>query len=265
MNSLTSLTANYTDSEGEEHLDGSPMTTEQLSPPTQFSDSSNTTPTKPRSKTLVSYHDDTIVSDDERSERAISESPVEEKKEPSIPDEYDADLPPEPQGRCSFELQENIRRLYENMNNKGLDMNVEIQLRKEFRNPSIYEKLIQYCGINEFGTNYSPEVYDPLRWNRSSYYDELAKVQKAEMEAKEKERKEKTKVEFIMGTAKKTQNTAIPVPPIEEDKKRKSKWDQVATNVTSIPKVALPLTTTVSGTKGTVISAFGSLNKKPRI
>lgn len=44
-----------------------------------------------------------------------------------------------------------------------LDMNKVIQERKDFRNPSIYEKLIQYCGINEFGTNYPPEKYDPFR------------------------------------------------------------------------------------------------------
>lgn len=41
---------------------------------------------------------------------------------------------------------------------------------------------------------------------------------------------------------------------------RKSKWDQPAT------KSTLPaLTTTVTGTKGTVISAFGSLPKKPAV
>lgn len=36
-------------------------------------------------------------------------------------------------------------------------MNYIIQRKKEFRNPSIYEKLIQFCAIDELGTNY-PKV-----------------------------------------------------------------------------------------------------------
>ena len=33
-------------------------------------------------------------------------------------------------------------------------MNKKIQRNKGFRNPSIYEKFIDYCKIDEFGTNY---------------------------------------------------------------------------------------------------------------
>lgn len=51
----------------------------------------------------------------------------------------------------------------------GMDMNKLIQERKEFRNPSIYEKLIQYCDINELGTNYPPEIYDPLQWGKFNF------------------------------------------------------------------------------------------------
>lgn len=72
-----------------------------------------------------------------------------------------------------------------------------IEQRKDFRNPSIYEKLVQFCAINELGTNYPAEIYDPLMWGKESFYEELAKVQKAEMDRREKERKEKTKVSVI--------------------------------------------------------------------
>lgn len=53
---------------------------------------------------------------------------------------------------------------------------------------------MQFCDINELGTNYPPEIYDPLMWGKESYYEELAKAQKAETDRREKERKEKTKV-----------------------------------------------------------------------
>lgn len=79
--------------------------------------------------------------------------------------EYGFNLPPEPKGKCPPELQEKITHLYEKMKD-GLDMNRVIQDKKEFRNPSIYDKLIQFCDINELGTNYPPEIYDPLQWGK---------------------------------------------------------------------------------------------------
>jgi hypothetical protein len=35
-------------------------------------------------------------------------------------------------------------------------LNFQIQQRKQFRNPSIYEKLIDHLDIEEIGTNYPP-------------------------------------------------------------------------------------------------------------
>lgn len=83
-------------------------------------------------------------------------------------------------------------------------------------------------------------------------------MQKAEMEKREKERKAKTEV--ITGTKK-----------LDDDaKKRKSKWDQPcgnsvgSTNLKPAGLIQPSLTNSATGTKGTVISAFGSLPKKPR-
>ena len=108
------------------------------------------------------------------------------------------------------------------------------------------------------GTNYPPTIYDPLKWDKESYYEELAKVQKVEMDKREKERK--SKVEVVSGTKKQE----------DDNKKRKSKWDQPGGNALgsqSIKPAGLvqpSLTSSATGTKGTVISAFGSLPKKPR-
>lgn len=109
------------------------------------------------------------------------------------------------------------------------------------------------------GTNYPPAIYDPLKWNKESYYEELAKVQKIEMDKREKERK--SKVEVVSGTKKQE----------EDAKKRKSKWDQPGGNnlgsqtLKPAGLVQPSLTNSATGTKGTVISAFGSLPKKPRL
>ncbi|ODN02280.1 SAP30-binding protein [Orchesella cincta] len=184
-------------------------------------------------------------------------------------------LPPEAPGKCSQELQDKFARLLERKMIKGLNMNAHIQCNKQFRNPSIYEKLIIRCNIDELGTNYPKDIYDPHIWDESSYYDEIAKAQKTEMERREKERKERTKVEFVSGTVKKNiASGSAPGAPSEGETKRKSKWDQkgvmpVFATAVSAPTVQPvivqpPFTTSSSGTKGTVISAFGSLPKKPK-
>lgn len=290
---LASLTAQYTDSENEEDNqdDGSSDSQHsspslvQIPPPKQQKETPVSTPEKPKrpkSLRLVSYQDDTIVSDEDETEsedendKTISEKKNDNKnstneesnkmevdvvessdgkspKKDAKVDKYahyGFTLPPEPKGKPSPELVEKIRHLYEKMEDSNMDMNRIIQERKDFRNPSIYEKLISFCDINEFGTNYPPEIYDPLQWGTESFYEELAKAQKVEMTKRQKDKKDSDKIEQATAAARKVE---------EEAKKRKSKWDQPAP-VKSAPPA---LTTTVTGTKGTVISAFGSLPKKP--
>lgn len=214
--------------------------------------------------------------------------------------EYGFSLPAEPRGRCPAELQDKIANMHAKMR-AGMDMNRLIQDRKEFRNPSIYEKLIQFCDINELGTNYPPEIYDPLQWGRESFYEELAGAQKVEMERRERERKDGLKHQLVTEAARKAE---------EEAKRRKSKWDQPAPSgvpavagvlvvgsagtATSAAASAVAAATALqvakaagaaavaaaaaaaaaaaglvqpnaTGTKGTVISAFGSLPKKPKV
>lgn len=195
MSALASLTANYTDSEDEgttpsqrKHHEEVPVSqesqVEESSPQLLIPNSAPavTNPEDDKKTNLVSYFEDhdIIMSDDEMDCR-------------SDVDEEDI-LPPEPHGRCSKELQDKIGRLHEKMEKDGMDMNFLIQKRKDFRNPSIYEKLLQFCNINELGTNYPPHLYDPLRWGKESFYEELGRLQKDDMEKRQKERKEKTKV-----------------------------------------------------------------------
>lgn len=256
---LASLTATYTDSEGEDGVEDEPNQGSVSTPVSPNANSQTNSPVpsavnlvSANMAQLVSYHDDTVLSDDEG---GTGEGDMKEPSTPPEPEPVTDDgiqLPPEAPGRCSAELQEKIQKLYDKMQNDTLDMNYVIQQRKDFRNPSIYEKLIQFCGINELGTNYPPKIYDPLRWGKESYYEELAKVQKQEMDKREKDRK--TKVEVVSGT-------------------RKSKWDQPAGGNPLVNQTLKPaglvqqptLTSSATGTKGTVISAFGSLPKKPRI
>ncbi|CAG2234319.1 SAP30-binding protein-like [Mytilus galloprovincialis] len=177
------------------------------------------------------------------------------------------EIPPAPPGKCPAKLQDKISGLFEKMR-KGLDMNDKIQRRKDFRNPSIYEKLIEFIGIDEKGSNYPAEVFDPHAWGKESFYDQLDKAQKVEMEKREKERKDRTKVEFVTGTKRPQSSTDV---TSGDDKKRKTKWDnQPTSNVTGsrggLPGVINPnvVSGSASGTKSTVIPATGNITKKTK-
>ncbi|KAJ8914813.1 hypothetical protein NQ315_014559 [Exocentrus adspersus] len=168
---LASLTATYTDSEGEE--EGNEQIHDEglvtlKSPSGSNSDNKSNASSRPSSPApmrlptkvakLVSYHDDTVASDEEGDledevPHQVVIIPDEKKNEEQLIDDVDNIIPPEPPGHCSIELQEKITKLYEKMQNQQLDMNAVIQKRKDFRNPSIYEKLIQFCGLNELDSN----------------------------------------------------------------------------------------------------------------
>lgn len=320
---LASLTANYTDSEGEDGVEvslqensntpqGAAPQNAQVGQPQAFtspksgrsaSNSPNVassvgdkssgnlsnaptlvTDVTAKVQSLVSYLDDTFVSDDEGTAAVTVEGqpsengrvPLATEQSPSRrgelvsdgeTDDYGVTIPPEPPVQCPPELQEKLTKLFRKIETGGLDMNVVIQQRKDFRNPSIYEKLIQFCSINELGTNYSPDRFDPFKWGKDSYYEELSMVQKTVMDKMDKARKEKTKIEIVSGTAKRPNSSSLAENHV---KKRKSKWDQVASSATASvrPTVLLSqptlttLTSSATGTKATVISAFGSLPKK---
>lgn len=176
-------------------------------------------------------------------------------------------IPPEPPGKCSESLQ---RKIEESLQRKNYDLNRIIQSKKHFRNPSIYDKLIDFCRIDEKGTNFPPELYDPHIWGKESFHDELDKAQRKDMERREKEKKEKTKIEFLTGT-KKPASDSLSSGHLEE-KRRKTKWDAQPSglniHVSKLPSAqqnpgVVNLTATATGTKATIIPAVGSLSKKP--
>ncbi|XP_046330092.2 SAP30-binding protein-like isoform X3 [Haliotis cracherodii] len=258
-------------------------------PNLQNDNSNSSVPEKPRlakrTTKLVSYGPDDQEDEESQSEEEIEEestdlldiqkTDIEEK----VLDTQDASalsrkvrnlsaeeihIPPEPAGRCSKELQEKIARNYERMMKSGYSHNVMIQKRKDFRNPSIYEKLIEFLHIDEKGTNFPPDIFNPQMWTKESFYDELDKTQKKEMEKREKERKDRTKIDFIVGSKKVSSSSDGSAP---DEKKRKTKWDsqpQVsAVRSSNMPNPSVvTLTTSATGTKTTVISAVGSITKK---
>ncbi|KAK9502184.1 hypothetical protein O3M35_012765 [Rhynocoris fuscipes] len=132
-----------------------------------------------------------------------------------------------------MELQEKISNLTEKLKSTGFNMKTIIENRKAFKNPCMYEKLISYCDINEFGTNYSPQIYDPFKWGDSSNYEALAKAQTDYIDQIDQKNKEKQKLKLSHGNVK---------PILNGSKKKNSRWDQ------KFSKVQNSIATTSNGT-----------------
>lgn len=112
-------------------------------------------------------------------------------------------LPPAPKAPCSQILQNKIIQVAERMKPPfNYSINDDIQKKKLYKNPSIYEKLIEINKIDEFGSNF-PNYIPDLKSHGYLTYLELDEAQRAEWVKKEKDKKERTKIEMVSGTKKK--------------------------------------------------------------
>lgn len=142
----------------------------------------------------------------------------------------DVVLPPEPAAKCSKSIQSKIISLLQKKTDSGIDLTSSLQQRKDLRNPSIYEKLVHFCNLDEFGTNYPEQLYDPKEWTEDSFYDNLFKEQRKEYVKKEKAKLERTTVEFVTGTKRPAAAASGALKPDPLKKTRRSKWDVSSAN-----------------------------------
>ncbi|VDK86893.1 unnamed protein product [Litomosoides sigmodontis] len=101
---------------------------------------------------------------------------------PQIHDEpMEIRLPPSPTTKCSTELEARFRGFFEKKA-QGADLNALIQKRRDFKNPSMYEKLIEKFEVDELGSNFAPSVFDPHGFTKDCFYDQISILQKEAME-----------------------------------------------------------------------------------
>ena len=104
------------------------------------------------------------------------------------------------------------------------------------------------------GTNFPPELYDGHLFGKESYYDELAKAQKEEMDRREKQ----------LEARKKAGDHRLKEAHVPS---RKSKWDQQGPGVSETNKQIIlvymfQLVFMFQAVPGKVIPAFGALKRK---
>ena len=132
--------------------------------------------------------------------QCIDVSPVEEVK-----------IPPETLRPASPYLESKISGLIKKQQDGGRNINKSIHDHKDFRNPSIYQKLIEMCGLDELGTNFERDDFDPARWGPESSLEELGKAQTAAMDRFQREKR--------------------PASMKNDASKRKTKWDATSSEL----------------------------------
>ncbi|KAH0696998.1 hypothetical protein KY290_014431 [Solanum tuberosum] len=217
---------------------------EKASPALQVRTPSTQTP--PQSAEPTDQMDDTMDFAVNEGHGVAEESvmvPAEEKKELDLLEKF---LPPPPKEKCSDELQEKIMKFLALKKTAGRSFNAEVRNRKEYRNPDFLLHSVTYQDIDQIGSCFSKDVFDPHGYDKSDFYDEIEADSKREMDRREQERRRSPKVDFISGGTQPAPmvptpkiNLSIPgmapvaLPPtvdvVTRDgrQNKKSKWDKV--------------------------------------
>ncbi|EPS63262.1 hypothetical protein M569_11523 [Genlisea aurea] len=163
----------------------------------------------------------------------------------------EAFLPPPPKAQCSQELQDKITKFLALKKTTGRSFNSEVRNRKEYRNPDFLLHAVTYQNIDQIGSCFSKDVFDPHGYDKSDFYDEIEADMRRELERKEQERKKSQKIDFasvgiqpgsvvpapkitLPTSASNPGVTAVNVPLVNSDVttrdgrvNKKSKWDKV--------------------------------------
>ncbi|XP_050225421.1 uncharacterized protein LOC126674917 isoform X2 [Mercurialis annua] len=113
-------------------------------------------------------------------------------------DALDKFLPPSPKEKCPEELRRKIEKFI-SLKKVGRSFNAEVRNRKDYRNPDFLLHAVRYQDIDQIGSCFSKDVFDPHGYDKSDFLDEIEADMRRERERKEQELKRSPKVEFISG------------------------------------------------------------------
>ncbi|CAN6443720.1 unnamed protein product [Victoria cruziana] len=163
----------------------------------------------------------------------VEGKPTEEVLKENV-DPLEKFLPPPPTAKCPADLQAKIIKFLGLMN-AGRNFNETLRKSKGYRNPDFLQHAVSYQEIDQLGTCFSKDVFDPYGYDKSDYYDEigtklffiylmmtseigfsvLLRLKEAEMkrelERKEQEKKKNQKIEFA-------QSGLLPTPAVAAPK-----------------------------------------------
>lgn len=95
-----------------------------------------------------------------------------------------AGVPPAVTPNDASEAQQRVVRFLRLQQDRGKDFQTTLQDKKEVRNPYILEKVVEYFGIDQLHSNFSPDVFDPHGLPLHEFADALALEQKKRADAR---------------------------------------------------------------------------------
>ncbi|GAA5896985.1 hypothetical protein JCM8208_006130 [Rhodotorula glutinis] len=93
-------------------------------------------------------------------------------------------IPPVPTGPCKPSVQAKLANFHALRQSRNLHFNDSLHASKAFRNPRIYAKLVEFVDVDESGTGWDAEVWDPRGLGEGATAARIAVDQKARSEAK---------------------------------------------------------------------------------
>ncbi|KAJ9076435.1 SAP30-binding protein [Entomophthora muscae] len=148
------------------------------------------------------------------------------------------ELPPEPETEINPELQAKVAGLQAILE-RGIQFNQRLRANQSFRNPHIYDKLVEFLDLDEFGTNFPKSWYDPSAFPSAIRGSRLTEAQKAAAKAKAAAQatNPRSNITFVSAQApseiassaikrvmSSIENSA-PLTKYPESRRRKTKWD----------------------------------------
>lgn len=82
-------------------------------------------------------------------------------------------------GQCAC-LQNVIRDYLRIQREEGKYISEHLRTQRGYKNPDFLQKMVEYLGVDEVGSNYPQQVFDPHALPPDDFYDKLAEQWQAE-------------------------------------------------------------------------------------
>lgn len=118
-------------------------------------------------------------------------------------------LPPPPTSKCSQDLQNKFSK-YLALKNAGRSFNEELRKSKGYRNPDFLQRAVKHQEIDQIGSCFRKDIFDPHGYDPSDFYDALALEFRREQERKEQAKKQSQRIDFAHGGVQAAPISALP-------------------------------------------------------
>ncbi|KAF9921998.1 hypothetical protein FBU30_007918 [Linnemannia zychae] len=131
-----------------------------------------------------------------------------------IPGVENFGIPPSPNSEINPNVQAKIEQFYMVKTTRGIHFNESLMKNKNFRNPRIYQTLVETAGLNEIGTNFPKcEFFDIEGYGPESYAAGLAEAQKqASEKLAQQQAMGRTHIQFVSGSTVPAGIAIVPPP-----------------------------------------------------